>query len=263
MKKIIYFALFIILSSAPLLAQDQESKDKATEIETEEPEFFTNFVKNHKEYHNNIRFKAERIFRLTYENCENNLAYSYPIQQILIDPVERDVNNFNVKQVDIDSGEEFPDGFDEEPKEDTNNNDAPPAPIYGQWIERLLVQGCDQTLPVNLLIIAYEGKNPVILPLINGKTQLDPIDQPFVEKAIAERLVKQERPCELAPFVINTDLVGYRSASGSGLIPKDEGYGWFEKWTVRACDRKFDANIAILPDPKTRYRYIARLKRTE
>ena len=111
--------------------------------------------------------------------------------------------------------------------------------------------------------MGYENESPIVLPLINGRTLLDPIDQPFAERAIAERLQKLEKPCESQAFVMDSNIVGYRSKDGQGIGETDMGYGWFENWTIRACETEYSANVVILPDPKTRYRYIARLKNKE
>lgn len=241
----ILILLMIFTGMNSLQAQDKD--------EAKESDFFADFVNNHTEYQNTIRFKAEKVFNLTYKRCDSTLAYSKSNQTILIPAVEREI--FIPLQEET---------FEEDTEKETNIEEAlPAAPMYGQWIEHIFVKGCEKTLPVNLLVVAYKGEKPIILPLINGKTKLDPIDQPFVENAISNRLKLQDKPCELAPFIINSNLIGYRSPKGNQLIEKDEGYGWFESWEIKACDQKFNANIAILPDPKKRYKYITRLKRTQ
>ncbi|PCH99351.1 MAG: hypothetical protein COB76_05970 [Alphaproteobacteria bacterium] len=226
-----------------------------------EHEFFDKFIKENEEFEHSLNLKIERVFRLTHLNCVSSLKIERQKPSIISMPIERPT----FKDADPDTMRKKDTIIENRiVKKDTAINDDDknaPSPAYGQWIEHNIVTGCGETTRVNSLVVAYSDLMPLIYPLLSGKTALDPIDQPFAEQSLMTRLKKLERPCEGTPFVSNTDLVGYRIKSGKAISQEDTGYGRFERWDITACDTKYSANIAILPDPKKRYRYIARLKK--
>lgn len=199
---------------------------------------FSEFIRGNKEFHSLLNLKAERVFRLTYPDCHDSVKLIRVEPSILVEPVIRPT---------VESADE-------------NETRLNGVPIFGQWIERVNVQGCGQTALINHLALAYQPDLPVLLPLVNGQTRLDPINQPFAEEAVAERLQKMDTPCDSRAFTMHSHITGYRDETGTKIVTDDKGYGWFEQWQVRACGEIHDAVIAILPDPDTRYRYIARLQ---
>lgn len=242
-------AIILFVLSSPAIAQEDEPHA-----------FFDDFVTQNTEYKNLIAHKAERIFRLTHPQCQDPVKTIRVHPHILLQPAERverpdgpkddsqkDVDAVQLRNVHAQSGNEL-------------KGTTPPAPAYGQWIERINITACGRSSLINQLIVAYTGETPMIYPLINGQTRLDPIDQPFAEAAIVERLKKLDKPCDVMPFTIDSNIIGYRTEDGRSIKKEDTGYGWFERWHIRACDTYYQANIAILPDPKTRYRYVARLQ---
>jgi len=212
---------------------------------------FKEFVTANDQYSSTLNLAVKRVFNIAYPQCDDTPIITKRVQQpltpimtqgdksVLDDKVERHAKN-----------------------EDEDIDTDPTTPIYGQWLERALVKACDKTSVINHLAVAYDETQPVILPLLNGKTRLDAIDQPLAEKAIMEQLNKSNTPCEAQPLIIDTDVIGYRTKDNKSVINTDMDNGWFEKWDIRACDTKYDANIAILPDPKLRFKYIVRLKPT-
>lgn len=226
--------------------------------------FLETFLKDNKEYENVLEVKTQRIFNLTYPACHESLKISRLEPTILLAPTERPAPRIEKEDEGRkNEGDETLEivGNMQVEKELTATDDdiKAPAPIYGQWIERSLVHGCEKQVLINQMTVAYDSPTPRIAPLINGLTRLDPIDQPFAEQSIIDRLKKLERPCDVHPFTLDTRILGYRSKDGQSIEQDDQGYGWFEQWNVRACDTLYDANIVILPDPNTRYKYIARL----
>jgi len=127
-------------------------------------------------------------------------------------------------------------------------------PHHGQWIESAIGGACDQSSIFNLLVTAYNSeKEPVLYPLINGKTQIDPLAQSNAEQSVYNAL-----DCRTTKIVMNTKFLGYRSEDGKKLSVDDNNLGWFEQWIVDGCNSIQTVNLAILPDPKTKYRYVAK-----
>lgn len=235
MRKYLFLlpCLFLLSFGTPALSQEAETKTP-----TANEEYFDKFVAENKVFQSQLTLKAERIFRLTYPECEDAVKLGRAKPTILVTPVQR---NALARSINPDV-----------------NLDGVPA--FGQWIERITVQACDKQALINYLAVAYELDLPVLLPLVNGQTLLDPIDQPFAEAAISERLKKMPQPCDSQLTVLNTMPVGFRDKTGEMVIQDNQGYGWFEQWQVRACGNVHDAVIVVLPDPRTRFRYIARLQ---
>lgn len=234
MTKYLFFILFFFALIPNHLAYSQEEAEEKDDAIV----YFDKFIRENKLFHNQLNIKSERMFRLTYPECQESVKLARVEPNILTKPIQR-------------TGME----------EDVNPNiNLDGVPIFGQWIERVNVQGCDKTALINHLALAYPVDLPVLLPLVNGQTQLDPIDQPFALDSIALRLKKMPKPCDGQLFVINSMLAGFRDNSGTAIVNEDMGHGWFEQWNVRACGDVHTAMVVILPDAKTRYRYLARLR---
>jgi hypothetical protein len=254
MHKFIYVTLLIVF----LFPMTVKAEDKP------EKTFFQNYIENDKEFEKLLILRSERVFRLTYPNCVESLRHFRAPQTILVEPVKREVAKIMIEDDNPDKDETG----NQADKNTEDDEEIPievehPAPLFGQWIERVHMKGCDEQILINHLTVAYSEEKPVILPLINGMTKLDPIDQPFAEKAIIARLQKLDKPCDSMPFIKNSQVIGYRTNDGNSIQKEDQGYGWFERWTIRACNTNYNANVLIMPDPKTRYRYIARLQQIE
>jgi hypothetical protein len=205
---------------------------------------FKNYITNNVGYNNALKLAITRVHQLTYPNCDIAPKLSKRFQDIILPVI------FN--QSDIDNENKDDDIAD-------NKIEEPSLPIYGQWIERVLVETCKKQTVINHLAVAYSESEPIMLPLINGRTKLGVIDQPLAEKAIADRLNKLDNPCEADAFIIDTNIIGYRTKDGKGINNENNDNGWFEKWDLRACGAEYEAKIAILPDPRVRYNYIVRL----
>ena len=208
---------------------------------------FDTFISTNTDYKNTLDLATKRVANITYPKCPSEARITKRAQTILT-PIK------------MPPKEEEPKDTAQEKNTQTPKNIFP---LYGQWIERVLTQTCDTPTVINHLAVAYGEQQPILLPLLNGKTRLDVIEQPIAEIAIAERLKKQSKPCDSKAFIINTNAIGYRTKDNKGITKKDQGNGWFEQWTLRACETNYDANIAILPDPKSKHQYIVRLKETQ
>lgn len=235
MRKILFLLpCFFLLS----FGQSVMSQETEAPTPTAAEEYFDKFVTENKLFQSQLTLKAERIFRLTYPECEEAVKLGRSKPSVLVAPVQRNALARSINpEIDLDG-----------------------VPAFGQWIEHVNVQGCGQQALVNYLAVAYEMDLPVLLPIVNGQTLLDPIDQPFAEAAISDRLKKMPQPCDSQLFVLDTMPAGFRDKTGKMIVTENEGYGWFEEWAIRACGHVHNAVIVVLPDPRTRFRYIARLR---
>jgi hypothetical protein len=217
MKKIIIASvLFIITVSGSLYA--------------ETPKALSNYLLNNDAYNIRLKSKQDRLFGLTYVDCERieNTKRVTPkiISQVLF------------------------------PREVTKAS----HPSEGQWVDRVIIEGCGQETQFNFLATAYDiDKVPELYPLVNGQTKIDIIFQRNAVNAVMETL-KDQKICNDKGFVIGSRLLGYRQVNGGGLAREDQNAGWFEQWVVDACHESHTINLAILPDTTTQYRFVAQVK---
>ena len=91
---------------------------------------------------------------------------------------------------------------------------------------------------------------------------IDLIDQEKAENMVSQT-INNELGCFDSIFVLGTRLMGYKNATDDKLSTEDENAGWYERWIVEACKQYRTINIAILPDPKTRYNYVIQIAKEE
>jgi len=133
-------------------------------------------------------------------------------------------------------------------------------PYHGQWVESAIGKACNQSSRFNLLVTAYDIKRmPLLHPLINGKTLIEPLGQSKAEQAI-KKILTVSKNCRTTTAVMDTTFLGYKTQDNKRLSIDDNNLGWFEQWIVDGCGSIETINLAILPDPKTKYRYVAKVK---
>jgi len=201
---------------------------------------FFQYIKNNQFYTNQLEIKSKRIFRLGYPDCTAMASY------VRLNPKILTPYQFTVKA--------------------RTDEDTSPIhfnalnPSSGQWVERARIMACGESAIINTLVVAYDtDQPPLIYPLLNGQTHIDIKFQSRAEN-VAFREIQSKTGCSDRGLILNTSLIGYLSAEGNSLSATDNNAGWFEKWTVEACTETYDVNMAILPDPRNQFRYIANLQ---
>lgn len=188
---------------------------------------FTNYITKNSQYKTLLKLNNDKAKKLTFPNCDNPITYKRLKPNILI-----------------------PTSF--APKENKQ-----PHPGYGQWIEKSIITACDnQTVFNNIVIAGNVEKTPTFFPIINGQTKIDQIYQSATLQKITDKLKNHETRCHGKLFVKNTGILGYRNPKTNALSKTDQHGGWFERWIVDACSKSYGINIAILPDPRSTYRFI-------
>lgn len=220
------------LYSGEVQAQSANDSDK----------LFQNYITQNKFYMSQIALKADRVFKLTYPTCESEIKTTrlkpvVIIPRIFEQKISRDDDNLpKYKFVNI-------------------------HPSRGQWIERAILNACGKVAQINLLVTAYDlNMVPEIYPLINGQTKVEIIDQSKAESAVKAE-IKSVSKCQSNSFIIGSNFMGYRDPEFKASLSRtDKNAGWVEQWIVNACDKDEIVNLAVLPDPRTRYRYVAKIK---
>jgi len=198
---------------------------------------FKNYISANKNYTNTLTQKFSDVFKYIYPDCDQDIQFQRLNPRILLQPYFTPIESVEMKG-------------------DFSNL----TPHIGQWIETTTVNSCGKSLRLNLLTTAYsENKPPILHPLINGKTKIEPLNQSLAENSVSKSLT-EARNCRTSKTVINTSFLGYRSSDKNKLMPDNENLGWFERWTVNACNKIETVNLAILPDPRTKHRYVAKVK---
>ena len=132
-------------------------------------------------------------------------------------------------------------------------------PSHGQWIERIQLAGCGLTIQHNFLTTAYNSNAlPVMSPLLNGQSRIQPIDQQRAEDAVKKSI--RSSGCSQSTFVLGAKFLGYKAKNQLAITDTNQNSGRFEEWIVDACNAHKTVNVAILPDSKIRVRFIARVK---
>lgn len=227
-KNTIIILLFIISSLISVSANASDTQKK----------IFKRYITTNAQYKEQIKSNSTKIAKLTFTECQNDIDYARLKPTILIEPV------FSKR---------------DEKKEDTDTNN-PLHPSYGQWIERSIVTACNNKIIINHLVIAGHEKNsPTFFPMVNGRTKIDQIYQSRVLDMITEKLRQNDKKCHGKIFTMDTNVMGYRNPATNALSETDHNSGWFERWVIKACDQSYNINIAVLPDPRTTYRFIVRI----
>jgi hypothetical protein len=209
-----------------------------TDLQTK---LFNDYITLNKTYVTKLTHKHHQIFKHTYPECHNTITIKRLKPQIKIK------------------------AFFETPKDISDDVDISSLsyhPAHGQWIEKAKLGACGKTIISNNIVIGYSSSRVAeISPLVNGQTRIDPIFQRKAEAAISKALKTPTIACHSEILAIDTQFLGYPSQNTNALVPSDDNAGWFEKWTVTACRKTHDVNLAILPDARTTYRYLARIQK--
>ncbi len=230
MKKILTVATLLCAISTPSWSQNN----------TPLP-LFDSYIKSNTLYIATVENKFKNIFSLAAPDCNNEVTIKRLKPQILVSPT------FNLNN-DIQR--------DKDDNSSTNNNNHPD---YGQWIEKSVVSGCDTSIRLNVISIAYDSNSiPSVYPLMNGRTRIDPIHQIMAEKSAHDTL-RNTTECSVKGMIHDTQFIGYRTENNT-ISETDQNLGWFEQWTIKACNTNHAINMAVLPDPRTRYRFVAKVR---
>ncbi len=201
---------------------------------------FDQYIKDNKFYANQLEIKAKRIFDLTYPNCDQQASYIRLKPQVLVPyrftlPDGQDMNELDFNAI---------------------------HPSFGQWVERARINSCGQQATINTLIVAFDTLSmPVMYPMLNGQTKISIQYQSIAEDIVINE-IQLKTNCSEKGIITDTNLIGYRSSENSGLTSEDDNAGWFEKWIIQSCKKTHNVNLAIIPDPRTQYQYIAELDET-
>ena len=230
-KYILVTVLSFVTLTTAVYAQNKSDTDR----------LFRDYITQNKFYMSQIALKADRVFALTYPTCDK------PIQTTRLTPIVIIPRVFEKPKYEVDEKKIY---------EFSTIN-----PSHGQWVERALLNACGKVAQINLLVTAYDlNKIPEIYPLMNGQTKVEIIDQSKAEE-IVKAEVKAGTKCQNNSFVVDTKFMGFRDPESNSVLSKtDKNVGWVEQWTVNACDSDHIVNFAVLPDPRTRYRYVAKIK---
>ena len=227
----VYLCVFTV-QRHEVFAQDGASTDTGNIL-------FTRYLTDNVQLNAALRGKLERLFQLTFKDCETLETIERLKPGIILKPSFHDPDNQN-------EGENVSDF--------TRSN-----PAYGQWIDRSIVKGCGRETQLNILAIGYENAHvPELLPVINGQTKLEIIDQDNAESAILKKL-SETAGCYDPIFVLGSRFLGYRDADNTKISKSDQKAGWYERWVVEACNAYHEINLAILADGETRFRFIAQI----
>lgn len=223
--------IVLCLSAAPLWAQQKENSDR----------LFQNYITQNQFYVSQITLKSERVFQLTYPECASDIKVTRLKPTVLIPRI------FDKEKTKQDAPSQY---------EYSNIH-----PSHGQWIERSILNACGKFAQINLLVTAYAlDQIPDIYPLINGQTKIDIIAQSKAENIVRQE-IKSATKCQSSSFIVGTFFMGFRDPSSNATLSKtDKNAGWVEQWVVNACDKDTVINVAILPDPKSRYKFVAKIK---
>lgn len=197
------------------------------------------YLINNQEYIQSIDKKFTSIFLRAYPDCNNEIKIKR------LKPKEIVKTHFS-----------FDDFEDKDNFKELNKR----HPEYGQWIEKAIGHACDKKIRLNILSIAFNSeKKPLVYPLLNGRTNIHPLYQSTAQMAV-DKILTNNKNCRSPNVVIDTQFLGYRSLENKTMTPKNQNVGWFEQWVVDTCNIKKTVNLAVLPDPRTQYRYIAQVR---
>ena len=200
---------------------------------------FDRYIVKNTFYTAQLQLKAKRIFRATFPACQEKQAYVRLKPAIIVPPL------FTVSE-------------DIEALQNTEYNALHPS--FGQWVEQSKIHACGKNAVINILVTAHDHAHvPIFFPLLNGTTDVDIKLQSHAEK-ITGKAIADNTDCRDQGVVLNTEIIGYLSQEGGRLTGKNEDAGWFEKWTIESCKKIHEVNLAILPDPRKQFRFVAELK---
>lgn len=131
----------------------------------------------------------------------------------------------------------------------------PKHPIIGQWKEVIKLQACGKIHTFNFLASASKKSQPLILPLINGATNIDPIYQMQAIRKVRKTIeAYHSEHCKQGGkrYIQSTRILGYLQADRT-IGKKDEGRGWFEKWNVWHCKGNVEATLALVTNAAGNY----------
>ena len=233
-----YFTLWLLClgitcgyMAHPAIAQDNSEFDN---------ELFLRYLSDNQEYNDYLQEQLAQLFHLTFPQCETIEASKRLVPDIILTPAFRgdDVTAFVHNKA---------------------NNFGDLNPTYGQWIDKTIVKGCNQTTQLNFLATSFSlFKRPVLHPTINGQTKIRVMDQEAAEKAVTAKLFS-ETGCTDSIFVMGSLVLGYKNPDSDEISSTDLNRGWYERWVIEACNTYHSVNLAILPDGKKRFEYIVQL----
>ena len=142
-------------------------------------------------------------------------------------------------------------------------NDPPSTPARGQWKDSFKVIACNKTYIFNFFATASTQTLPLILPLVNGQTIIDPIYQLQAEETSEEELQKTfPEHCSQGGHVMveDTSFLGYIQANNT-IGKTNMRKGWFEQWDIWYCRETKRARVAILQDETGSFTIMAKAQK--
>jgi len=236
MKFIITLIFAFLIFQGFALAQNNVQRD-----------LYNNYITKNKNYTAQLHLKNDRIYKLSFPDCDEDIEKKRYQPMMLINP------QFIIPNKDEDTKL----SNDDDDDSNTANN---LAPNHGQWVERTLAMACGSSAQINILTTAYNyNETPTHYPMLNGQTKIDLIFQNIAEEK-AKEAVKSQSNCYSDVFIVDTKFLGYRQSANNKLTIENNFQGWLEQWKVRACNQIQTVNIAVLPDPNTKHRFLAKIE---
>lgn len=233
----IFGALTLALAAAEVHAADEGAPDQSEEAQQEEPlppeTLLLKYMAKNKAYEQAIQpLINQNILTISYECTEPQSAQR-------LDPYIFEAVTFPAK---------------------TFEDESYKHPTLGQWQDRIEIMACDKSYVFNFLSVAAPYGPPIIFPLVNGESMLDPIYQTQAERKAAEAIEQHDHAyCEAGGqiLVADTKFLGFIQEDRT-LGAEDAEKGWFEEWTVWYCRDLRKVRIAVLQRRNLSFEIIAR-----
>jgi hypothetical protein len=132
--------------------------------------------------------------------------------------------------------------------EDMDRSKPPVHPITGQWKEIVKLKACGKIHQFNFIVSSASIGKPYILPLLNGRSNIDSIFQ------VRAAHVMEKRMTEIFPdacrhggqiLVQDTRVIGFIQPDRT-LGQENHDRGWFEEWDIWQCREHKKAHVAMV-----------------
>ncbi len=218
-------ALFVWTADA--LAQDDDTPAQvpapsSQEDEARQTSYLMQFAANNAVFDQKVERTAQDLFKLQISECPTP---------------EKAVRQLPTRYGRID----FP---------PTTQDNRFPYPQYGVWQEHVKIRACDKLWTINMLAIARDGQDPLLLATLPGETLADPSAMHDTVRMGEVNIKKAASfPCQNPPQIAYTRMLGYRQPDGK-LGGTNTGKGWFEEWEYHYCGNIVPLQILFTPNDK-------------
>lgn len=230
-------AFFIVFYGLTLSAHAQSSQKLQSQI-------FSRYLTSQNDYIQSIEDKAKQLFQINHPQCRAQIILKRK------NPIKLTHINFKIPDTHIDKDKPF------DIKKFIKENAHPQK---GQWVEGFYAQSCGKQMQVNMIVNALSPQTlPTILTSLNGDTKIPVIHQEKAIKSIHATFDQQKSICSHYGTIKNTQFMGYKGAD-KPISQKDKNLGWYELWTIKACNKDIKAQMIITPTDIDQYSYQTRL----